>query len=206
MEIGKKPLKNSLELSLLLQFRHKYQKMQTMSRYGLLGKFYCRFKSNLESFCIIMMCLPIYYGELFPMIVNVSTSKCPSVGSEGQKTRRAIIPVSLKAVRQSSLILERKLPFVPLHGGLQLTGWGLLTLAGRSCLLYTVYQVKWWSKHRKTRRAFGQIPGLWPGQVDMKLIIHTFFITPSKQRVVFWYLHTNSVWFTFKLTKYVEWS
>lgn len=105
-----------------LRFRHKYQKMQPMSRYHLLGKFCCSFESNLESFCIIMECVPITRNT----IVIASECKHPSVGLEGQKTRRTVVPASLKPVRLSSLILERKQPLF--DWGLQLIGWGLLTL------------------------------------------------------------------------------
>lgn len=86
-----------------------------MSRYYLLGKFCCSFESNLESFCIIMECVPIIRNT----IVIASECKHPSVGSEGQKTR-TVVPVSLKPVRLSSLILERKQPLF--YWGLQLIG------------------------------------------------------------------------------------
>lgn len=63
-----------------------------------------------------MECVPVIRNT----IVIASECKHPSVGSEGQKTRRTVVPASLKPVRLSSLILERKQPLF--DWGLQLIG------------------------------------------------------------------------------------
>ena len=119
-----------------LQFRHKYQKMQPMSRVYLLEKFCCSFKSNLESFCIITVCVPVIRNT----IVIACESKHPSVGSEGQETKRTVVPVSLKPVRLSSLKLERKQPFVLLGPS---ADWLRPPHVREGCRVYTVYQFKW---------------------------------------------------------------
>lgn len=50
------------------------------------------------------------------MIVNAGESESPSVGLKAKKLGEPLIsPVSLKAVKQNSLLFERKQPFVLLR-------------------------------------------------------------------------------------------